>query len=230
MAVVHLFGAQDRGQPVAGQPGPPSCADHGNVAFVGYPFTNVVSQANRALCEANPEVSGNLYFSVELNITGNDGCHFGGAHDPVIIAANQRAICLHATEPEPGAGEPASPPPVEETDAEAPPPIGEGGGWDCVGEGCAGAGEAEGEPDGDGLPATATYLPLPNVRLPGNDLYLVELSAPNWLLCRQGCTDDPRCGAWTYRGPTAAFGPVCLIKSRAGVPIPDPCCRSGIKQ
>lgn len=208
---------------------PPRCEDHGNVDFVGYPFTNVVFQANQALCEANPDVSGNLYFTVELNITGNDGCHFGGTHDPVIIATNQRAICLHAEE-----SEPAPPPPTEEEEAEAPPPIGEGGGWECVGEGCDGSDEAEpeaeAEPEDDGLPATARYLPLPNFRLPGHDLYLVELDAPNWMLCRQACTDDARCGAWTYRPPAGGGGAVCLIKSRAGVPIPDPGFRSGIKQ
>ena len=108
--------------------------------------------------------------------------------------------------------------------------FGEGGGWECVGEGCDAAGGAEPAPGADSPPATARYIPLPGVRLPGNDLYVLELAAPNWMLCRQACTDDENCGAWTYRAPNAGSGPLCLIKSRAGLPIPDACCRSGIRQ
>jgi len=76
-------------------------------------------------------------------------------------------------------------------------------------------------------PATASYQLLPVFRLPGNDLYMLGAGdgIGDWMDCRQACTSDERCGAWTYRAPTNR----CLIKSRAGVPIPDGCCRSGIK-
>ena len=57
-------------------------------------------------------------------------------------------------------------------------------------------------------PAAAAGRWLPAIRLPGNDLYLIEIDAPNWLLCRMACTEDSRCGAWTYRGPTPPPAPL----------------------
>jgi PAN domain len=210
---------------------PTKCTDTARFHIVDYPFGHIRLDVNRALCEANPDISGPMYLTIELHISGNDGCYFGGSHDPVVIASNQRILCLRPSEARPSTDEP---PPAEDPAAEAPPPIGDAGGWDCVGEGCDGddgpGAEPEDEADDAAPPAAASYLPLPAIRLPGNDLYLIELDAPNWMLCRQACTDDARCGAWTYRNPTGASGPICLIKSRAGVPIPDPCCRSGIKQ
>lgn len=205
---------------------PDRCDDHGAVDFRGYPFHNIRHDATRALCEANRDFSGTMYIRVLLYISGSDGCYFGGTHDPVVIAQNQRIYCLRRSDPAPMDDEPATPPTEEDEPYE---PIGEGGGWDCVGEGCGGTPADEALPDAP-APAAASYQLLPSIRLPGNDLYLIELDAPNWLLCRQACTDDPRCGAWTYRGSTMHAGPVCLIKSRAGLPIPDPCCRSGIKR
>ncbi len=89
--------------------------------------------------------------------------------------------------------------------------------------------EAEESTD-DGLPATASYRLLPVMRLPGNDLRLIEMSSPNWMLCRQACTDDEQCRAFTYRAPNASSGPICLLKSGVGMRIPDPCCQSGVKQ
>lgn len=102
---------------------------------------------------------------------------------------------------------------------DADPVIGEGGDWECVGEGC----------DGDDAPpASASYQLLPVFRLPGNDLYMLDAGdgMHGWMDCRQACTEDARCGAWTWRAPSGQ----CLIKSRAGIPIPDPCCQSGIKR
>ncbi len=89
---------------------------------------------------------------------------------------------------------------------------------------------AEEHPADDGLPATASYNLLPIMRLPGNDLRMIEMSSPNWMLCRQACTDDTRCKAYTYRAPNANSGPICLLKSGVGMRIPDPCCQSGVKR
>jgi hypothetical protein len=71
-----------------------------------------------------------------------------------------------------------------------------------------------------GLP----YIDLPNTRLPGNDLY--PTSAASWQACREACSADAACRAWTYRAPEA----VCLLKRAAGARVPDSCCHSGIKR
>jgi hypothetical protein len=89
--------------------------------------------------------------------------------------------------------------------------------------------EAEQPAEGD-QPATASYRLLPSIRLPGNDLRLIEMSSPNWMLCRQACTDDESCRAFTYRAPNANSGPICLLKSGVGMQIPGTCCQSGVKQ
>jgi len=189
-----------------------------------YPFGNLEEELTERLCAVNPEAE-TILVTVNLTITGERGCVESGSSDTINIVRNFPVNCAAPI------GDGGS-----DEAAEAPPPIGDAGGWECVGEGCDGdappADEppADDPPEDDAPPATATYQPLPAIRLPGNDLYMIELDAPNWLLCRQACTDDARCGAWTYRNPTARSGPLCLIKSRAGLPIPDFCCRSGIKR
>ncbi len=186
----------------------------------GYPFRNLEEELTETLCTANPGAETTLVTAV-LTITGERGCVESGSRDRVTVASNFPVHCAA---------------PASESEADEPggnhPPIGEGGGWDCVGEDCDGSPpeEAETEPEADPLPPAASYQPLPMFRLPGNDLYLVELDAPNWLLCRQACTADPRCRAFTYRRPTAHSGPICLIKSGVGIPIPDACCQSGVKR
>ncbi len=198
---------------------PRLCRDAYRYDMVNYPFGALESEVTAALCGANPG-HGSLLISVELFIGGDTGCTDGGGRDRFLLASNHRIDCA------PPIGEGGA----DEVHHDDPPPIGEGGGWECVGEGCDAAGGAEPAPGADSPPATARYIPLPGVRLPGNDLYVLELAAPNWMLCRQACTDDENCGAWTYRAPNAGSGPLCLIKSRAGLPIPDACCRSGIRQ
>jgi hypothetical protein len=201
---------------------PDSCTSRFDHELVDYPFDALARDVTDALCAANPEQD-HMLISVELTITGDTGCVASGDSDRFTIASNV-AIDCRAPIGDGGGWECVG----EECDGdEAEVPIGDGGDWDCVGPGC--EGDATGTED-DAPPATATYVPLPMVRLPGNDLYMIELDAPNWMLCRQACTEDDRCGAWTYRAPTAASGPLCLIKSRAGIPVPDACCRSGIRQ
>ncbi len=184
-----------------------------------YPFDSLDREVTEALCAANPGVE-TIVISVDLTITGNTGCVTSGSSDTFNILRNYPVNCAAPI------GDGGS----DEAYEDPAPQIGEGGDWECVGEGCDGAlPPPEDETEDEAPPPAATYTPLPAFRLPGNDLYMIELDAPNWMLCRQACTEDARCGAWTYRGPTAASGPLCLIKSRAGVPIPDLCCRSGIK-
>ncbi len=196
-------------------PGLPSaCENHPDFEFVDYPFYDIEAEVTDALCAANPGVS-SLFVTVEVDITGREKCRIGHGHDPVIIAENQQIICEETT-----AEEPESPTETGEEEAAGDQPfIGDGGGDE----------RADPSPSDD-PPASASYTLLPMIRLPGNDLRLIELSAPNWLLCRLACTDDATCGAYTYRAPNAGSGPLCLLKRRAGVPIPDPCCQSGIKR
>jgi hypothetical protein len=208
---------------------PRRCTDQFRIEFRGYPFRNLEDEMTRAMCNANLGVP-NMTIGVELHISGQTGCYFGGDHDPVVIAQNVRIVCAQPSlddgsddRDEPAIGDGGG------DGAAEPPAIGDAGGWERV-DRDEDEPPADEPPGDDAPPATARYLPLPNVRLPGNDLYLIELGAPNWMLCRQACTEDDRCGAWTYRQPSAGSGPICLIKSRAGVPIPDTCCRSGVKQ
>ncbi|TYB81242.1 PAN domain-containing protein [Maritimibacter fusiformis] len=215
---------------------PPRCTDRPRIDFRDYPFASLEQEMTRAMCNANLGVL-NMTIGVEVHISGQTGCYFGGGHDPVVIAQNVRIICLQTI---PGGGGSGDDEARDENREEVreeergdepaePPAIGDAGGWERV-DRDEDEPPADEPPADDAPPATARYLPLPNVRLPGNDLYLIELDAPNWLLCRQACTEDDRCGAWTYRQPSAGSGPICLIKSRAGVPFPDTCCRSGVKQ
>mgnify|MGYP000869512874 FL=1 len=71
--------------------------------------------------------------------------------------------------------------------------------------------------------------PLPDTRLPGNDLRQIDLPEPDWRLCSRACEDEPECRAWTYREPTPTHVPLCLLKRAAGVHVTDTCCASGIK-
>ncbi|MCI2398891.1 PAN domain-containing protein [Aliiroseovarius subalbicans] len=197
---------------------PRACMNLESVEVVNYPFTTLHADLTDALCAANPDED-SLLVRADLYLTGNEGCVASGSREHVEITQNYPIDC---TTPIGDGG-------MDEA-VEDEPTIGDAGDWECVGEGCDGTTEEDPEPEEDTSPATATYVPLPSVRLPGNDLYLLELDAPNWMLCRQACTEDTRCGAWTYRKPNDRSGPICLLKSRAGIPIPDGCCRSGIKR
>ncbi len=182
-----------------------------------YPFEHLNEEVAAAICDANPGEDVVL-ISVDLKITGNTGCVTSGSSDTINIARNYRIDCTAPISD--GGGDEA---------AESPPAIGEGGGWECVGEGCDGAEPPADEPPAEpSPPPAASYQILPVFRLPGNDLYMLDAGdgISNWMSCRQACTEDERCGAWTYRAPANQ----CLLKHRAGIPIPDPCCTSGIKR
>jgi hypothetical protein len=224
---------------------PRSCTDHGSTDFIDYPFTNFNEAIIQAMCPAyQPPGSSTLtkYVDVTLHTSGKAGCRI---LSPAIstIAENAEIRCPPAPPPTQEEEQPAASSSEPEVSNEQPV-IGDGGGFECVGAGCGGAAPAteeeppveeaeepaaEEQPADDGLPATASYNLLPHTRLPGNDLRLIEMSSPNWMLCRQACTDDERCGAFTYRAPNANSGPLCLLKSRGGIQIPGTCCQSGIK-
>ena len=71
---------------------------------------------------------------------------------------------------------------------------------------------------------------FPDTRLPGADFRMFRPEAEDWRLCARACNDDSQCRAWTYRAPTESRGPVCLLKNRMTVRVPDACCQSGVKR
>ncbi len=94
--------------------------------------------------------------------------------------------------------------------------IGEGGGFENV------------EP-----PPTATepgFNVMPNTRLPGNDLGVLDVSDGDWRACMAACAANGACQAWTYRNRFQGVSSVCLLKRAAGPVIADSCCRSGVRQ
>ncbi len=195
----------------------------GTERMPGYPFTRLSADLRAALCAANPDALA-MTTEVTLEIRGNTGCvppRYAHGVDPMDFVVLDSAWRVHCAEL-PGEGGAFE---------RAEPPIGEGGAFEPAGEAPGGEpAEEPGEEPGEAPPASASYQLLPMIRLPGNDLRLIEMGSPNWMLCRQACTDEPACGAWTYRAPNAHSGPLCLLKRRAGMRIPDPCCQSGIKR
>jgi len=199
---------------------PDDCLGIRDYQLRGYPFHSLEPEVTDALCAANPDAD-TIVIRVDLTITGDTGCVTSGTRDTITILRN---FSLHCAAPIGDGG-------ADEAHEAEPGPIGDGGDWECVGEGCvpSDAPATEPEPEEEEAPpAIASYQLLPLIRLPGNDLYMLGAGdgITDWMDCRQACTEDDRCGAWTYRAPTTR----CLIKSRPGLPIPDGCCRSGIKQ
>ena len=180
-----------------------------------YPFSRLSDDIAKAACDANPGALG-LTVTVELQVRGDTGCvpprlaDLPTPMDARIYASDLRVSCTEL--PGEGGG-------FERSDE----PIGDGGRFEPSGSDDGAA------PPPPPPPPSASYTLLPAIRLPGNDLRLIELPAPNWMLCRQACTDEADCGAWTYRAPNGRSGPICLLKRRAGMRVPDLCCRSGIK-
>jgi hypothetical protein len=78
--------------------------------------------------------------------------------------------------------------------------------------------------------------PLPNIRLPGNDLLdipLAERQVETWQQCWSKCDANNNCLAWTFRAAnTPGTGPhaLCLQKSGEGAHVSDTCCQSGVKE
>ena len=185
---------------------PYACQTHGSLEFGGYPFADLSGQLRDDLCTEGGEVR--LDVDLVLFIDGETGCVVdGGNINPatrVDIASGYRINC----------------------------PIPEGGGWERV------------DPPADegGIPDAGDWEragppgrpPMPGVRLPGNDIAADWIGLDGtWQVCWQMCQDNPACAAWTWRGPGTTPGSDqagCLLKSRAGVQIPDACCHSGLRE
>ena len=116
-------------------------------------------------------------------------------------------------EPPPTHGR-APPPPPPPSPTPAPPP---------------GAQPAPPPPPSPPAPSV-TFNVLPNIRLPGNDIGVIDVPDGNWQACQHACSVNSACRAWTYRNRYQGVNSVCLLKNAAGMPIPDLCCRSGIRQ
>lgn len=77
--------------------------------------------------------------------------------------------------------------------------------------------------------------PLPNTRLPGNDIGGIWIAGEDWQTCWQMCEDNADCRAWTYRAPGTTWwleesSARCLLKRAASALVRDNCCQSGIKE
>lgn len=184
---------------------PYACQTHGSLEFGGYPFADLAGQLRDDLCTEGGEIR--LDLDLVLFIDGETGCVVdGGNINPatrVDIASGYRVNC----------------------------PIPEGGGSECAGDDCPGAEPSGG--DGGSAGVMPDRPPLPGIRLPGHDIGGVWTPGEDWTTCWQMCQDNPTCGAWTWRaegtsGPGSTAG--CLLKSEAGVQVPDSCCHSGIKE
>ncbi|MHA6323786.1 PAN domain-containing protein [Roseivivax sp. CAU 1753] len=79
-------------------------------------------------------------------------------------------------------------------------------------------------------PATLAQPPLPNTRIPGNDLSVFPVGAGGWRACMQACQDNDDCRAWTFRDAFRGTENVCLLKGSVSARISDTCCQSGIKR
>ena len=192
--------------------------------FPNYPFTHLSAELTEALCAANSDVLA-LSADVRLQIRGDTGCIRGGGygvdpHEDHLIADDFRFTCpgrigegsgFENVEPSPSPHRAPRPPPPSPSPAPAPapapppspPPVPEPG---------------------------ASFHVLPNIRLPGNDLSMVDVPDGNWQACQHACATNDACRAWTYRNRYRGTESVCLLKRGAGATVPDPCCRSGIRE
>jgi 1-phosphatidylinositol phosphodiesterase len=69
-----------------------------------------------------------------------------------------------------------------------------------------------------------------NVDRPGSDFANFDLPQPRPHLCKDACTRDGRCVAFTYVNPgVQGPQPRCWLKSSVPSPVPNSCCTSGVK-
>lgn len=68
-----------------------------------------------------------------------------------------------------------------------------------------------------------------NTDRPGGDFTRFIMSSPNPEVCRNACSSDSRCRAWTYVRPgIQASQAVCWLKQVVPNPVPSNCCVSGV--
>ncbi len=65
---------------------------------------------------------------------------------------------------------------------------------------------------------------------PGGDIHGFPLAQAKPELCRQACTRNARCRAWTWVRPgVRGARSHCFLKGSIPPPRKDPCCVSGVK-
>ena len=198
---------------------PYACQSHGSLEFGGYPFTDLAAQLRDDLCSATDEIR--LDVDLVLFIDGERGCVVdGGNINPATREDIADGYRINCPIPEGGGSECVG----EGCGGSEGAGIPEGGGWECVGEGCDGASD-DSTPD-----PVSLYNILPNVRLPGRDLGTVDVADGDWRACAAACAENDACHAWTYRNFYHGVASVCLLKTGAGRSVPDGCCRSGIER
>jgi hypothetical protein len=84
-------------------------------------------------------------------------------------------------------------------------------------------------------PAMAAPAPMSGweraVDRPGSDYRSFELPMPNPEICRDACSHEPQCLAFTYVSPgVQAQGARCALKNNRPDPVANGCCISGVKR
>ncbi len=183
--------------PYAASP-PPVCLRNdgpGKAGIHGYPFRNLMEDITGLVCPANPGQS-RLVVDIFVSVRGDTGCIPPPNRWKIVIRNGWPVNCPLTPE-----ARTIAPPPQLERVTPAPRTI-------------------VPRPE---LSRPQTYADLPNMRLPGNDLYRTD--AATWQQCRDACTAEDRCRAFTFR----ERGSACLLKHAAGPRIADSCCHSGLK-
>lgn len=184
---------------------------------VGYPMVaNLHAEVTRRLRAANPERD-SVNSDIHFHIAGHEGCTRYHPCDTQLWVSGYQFDCPPsggggAPGPAPvlpGAEDPAPPPPPSPPGDPAPPPP---------------------SPPSEPEDPTALFRIFNNVRLPGHDIGTVDVADGDWQACARACAGMAGCHAWTYRDVYRGVSSVCLLKSAAGTPIPDPCCRSGVER
>lgn len=203
-----------------------------------YPLgrTSFSADIVRAFCDAHPSASGTL--NVYAEVWGDYGC-FGNEYSPgahgIVEGATERIDLANNRIPFGCAGAGSSEPAQSfgegsQFEAVEPPAqsFGEGSRFEAV-EPPREEGGSEPAPPPVPPPA-ADFRLMPNIRLPGSDMGVIDVADGDWQACQAACAANVGCAAYTYRDRFQGVASVCLLKNAAGMQIPDTCCRSGIKQ
>lgn len=188
--------------------------------MIGYPTTtDLHGLARDRLCAANPgwpTIRTDIYFHID----GHEGCTTFHPVNTQLWVSGYDFTCPDAPPPPPpGSPAPApAPAPMPPTDPAPPPPP-----------------SPAAPPPPPSPPAPAAdpvdlFRILDNIRFPGNDIGTLDVADGDWQACARACAGNAACHAWTYRDQYQGRSSVCLLKSAASVPIPDPCCRSGVER
>ena len=188
---------------------PAVCVDNDGPGLAGmhnYPFANLVDGVTDLICAANPG-QGRIVVDIFVSVDGNTGCIPPPNRWAIEVTEAYPILCPAARTIVPV---PDLRPVVPDTEDFVLPD------------------DRESKSD----PAGVAFLP--GIRLPGNDIGGGWIGLDGtWRRCVEMCDTTPGCNAWTWRGPGTTPGSPeagCLLKSRAGARVADPCCHSGIMQ